>query len=185
MPESEHPNGVIEILGVDPGNNTGICVLTIDSYTFKIIKVDSWLLELDVLTNSKNDIVRLRFLSNVIKRILKRFDIKIMGVELAFMNIRFPKAGIKLAQYVTTIIQAIDQYNDRMPIYTLAPKLVKTSFTKNGTAEKDDMLEEIKKRDLDGILNIDSMSEHEIDAFAVASTVLEYYKKNPLIVITF
>ena len=185
MPESDYSNGTIEILGIDPGNSTGICVLTVDSYTFDIIKVDSWLIELDVLTNSKNDIVRLRFLSNIIKRILKRFNIRIMGVELAFMNIKFPKAGIKLAQYITTIIQTIDQYDKRMTVYTLAPKLVKTSFTKNGTAEKDDMLKEIKSRNLDDILDIESMSQHEIDAFAVANTVLEYYKRNPLMVVAF
>ena len=100
--------------------------------------------------------------------------------EDAFYNPGRPNAFLSLTMCITTLERALlDLYIedaillDQAVVYKFAPKLVKKSFSSDGTSDKTDMLTTLKTSNIkfNKKIIIDELVEHEIDAIAVGYTL--------------
>lgn len=164
----------IKIIGIDPGNNTGISIYTLSLPDFKIINIDSRLYQLDTFINPIDSIfynkmmMRCQILYNIVTSLLKEYDPVAIAYESAFLNAKYANAVIQLTQYTSTIEQAIFNYNTFIRIFKYPPKWIKKYVGAGGTADKDDML--INLSTLPELQNLQlpiNLSEHEIDAISI------------------
>lgn len=155
-----------KIIGIDPGNNLGTSILTIDSNN-SIVDIDSrtYSLDIDNKLLSLREIVTDIYLTN--RPIL-------VCVETVFMH-RFPKAVIMLSQFIACIDITLKELNRDVKILWYAPKYIK-SMVCNGDANKDDMRTTINNiEEITSIVskdNIERWTEHSIDATMIAYTGL-------------
>lgn len=170
----------ITVMGIDPGTNTGVSILTVDiSNDYKIINLMSFTFNLKQLSkNSEEFIDRLQELNKLVISLNKDFEPAAIGMEAAFINMKYPKAVTTLTQYTTTIEIALSNFDQQVKLYKYPPKLVKQRLG-NANADKEDMKENIKKiKELKPFIT-NEMTEHEIDATAIAYITVEEIKKFP------
>lgn len=174
------------IVGIDPGNNLGVSILTIEykNNNFNIINVDA---KTYVLDNYKLDITidkhisRLIYLKEIVKDICNTYNPLVVCLESAFMNSRFPKAVITLSQYVTTVELTIVETNNFIKVFKYAPKFIKSEVC-TGDADKKDMKKAISKiKELKNLMVLDSLTEHAIDATAMVYVGLKEIRRYPLL----
>lgn len=179
-------NDTFTVVGIDPGNNLGVSILTInyDQGKFKIVNVEA---KTYILDNYKLDTVldrhvsRLLYLKDIVTDICVRYQPLVVCLESAFMNSRFPKAVITLSTYVTTAELAIIEYSNFIKIFKYAPKYIKSEVC-TGDADKKDMKKAIKKiKELNTIMNVDELTEHAIDATAMAYVGVKEIRKLPIL----
>ena len=172
------------IIGIDPGNNFGISIFTIDSITKEIINIDTefYILEHYVSSYTNDKVIaKLEYIQIIVDYLIDRYEPVGIAFETAFMNIRFPKAVINLSQYVGTLERSIVIKNCFISIFKYAPKYIK-SVVSTGDAGKNDMLKAIKSvPELNNKITTDNLTEHEIDAIAIAYTMLKEIREFPLI----
>jgi Holliday junction resolvasome RuvABC endonuclease subunit len=177
---------IFNIIGIDPGNNLGVAIYSIDCENNKIVKINTFKKVLDNLNdiNSDKTIFRLTNLQKVIREIILEYKPVMVGIETAFLNKKYPLAVIQLSQYTAIIEMTILAINPFIKIGKFAPKKIKM-FSGSATANKDDMLELINGIvELQPYLNTTNLSEHEIDAVAIGYIVLNQIRENPLILLT-
>lgn len=170
------------ILGFDPGGNLGLAAMSIDVKTYEIISIETNTFILDKYLNNKNNVMmdRLVYLNSTVTSICNHYRPVAVGMESAFMNIRFATAVMQLSQYCGTIELSISSYNPFIKIFKYPPKYVKSASIGNGNANKEDMLKGIKKiPELNKHIN--TLGEHEIDAIAIAYIALLQIRNNPMI----
>lgn len=171
-------NNSLVILGIDPGNKTGISILYLDVKTLKITKIETKTIILDRFVDNDDLVYRLIFVKSVINDIYNFYKPNCLSMESAFLNSKYPKAVIQLSQYVGMIESAFLEIDPTFTIFKYPPMYIKSVCSGSGTANKDDMRIAIKKnKELSKLLNIDSMSEHEIDATFIAYTAIEEIRK--------
>ncbi len=175
-----------KIIGIDPGGNTGISVMTVDD-EFKIKDIEPYTLKLDDYAvhdkgNAKST-DRLVALDSLLTEILETETPIAMGMEIAFVNKRFPMSGLSLARYTAILDVVIRKTLPNSIVFRLPPKLIKSAVGAGGAAIKDDMYEnllsitEISKF----ILSNKDCDEHNVDATAIAYVVLKEIRKDPTI----
>jgi len=177
------------IMGIDPGaGNTGIAVYTIDDKTFDILKIENILIN---LTKSKYDIdndnllfQRLNRLYKICIKIFSNYDVFWIGIESAFLNRLRPAAYAPVVTSIYSIKKAfIDTYNTSN-IVEYPPMMVKHIVAEYGGATKDDMYMAVKGiKEINDLIDIDIISEHEVDALAMGYTLLTQIRKTPEILI--
>lgn len=94
----------IRILGIDPGTNTGICIMEITE-NLEIINIDTFTINLnnyilDTLSNFEKEADRLIALEEGLKEILEKYNPDLIGMENAFFNKKFPLSGLKLSSFL-------------------------------------------------------------------------------------
>lgn len=179
---------VIRILGVDPGNNLGIGVLTVDLDTSAILCVDTSIHVLDSYINPLSHdtmLDRCMVLGNIITEYMKCYNPLVVGLESSFMNVRFAKSVIQLSQYVMTIEMSVRKYDYWTRLFKYPPKMVKALVGAGGDAGKSDMLSNMKKiPEISNLVNLDLLTEHEIDALSIAYISYKEIIKNPYYLLT-
>ena len=183
---SIYNSDTFNVVGIDPGNNLGISILTVsyDEGRFKILNVEA---NTYILDNYKLDTVldrhvsRLIYLKDIVTNICRTHHPLVVCLESAFMNSRFPKAVITLSTYVTTAELAIIEYSNFIKVFKYAPKYIKSEIH-NGDADKKDMKKAISNiKELRSIMEIDKLTEHAIDATAMAYVGVKEIRKHPLL----
>lgn len=166
----------IYLLGIDPGTNLGLSIIELDSM-FNILSIKT------ITYIQKEPIMfkRLYNLSYYIHKILEAYQPVLVGMEAAFMHAKYPKAVIVLTEYITTIETTIRNFNSFTKIYKYPPKFVKSMFTSSGIANKEDMLYSLNNiLEIRDKIDLSNVTEHEVDATAIAYTALADLRKDYL-----
>lgn len=171
-------NSTYNIIGTDPGGHLGVSILTVDSNTLQILSVNSLTITLDRYVENDNMIDKLNFLHNIITNLYSIYVPVAVAMEVSFMNMKYPNAVMILTQYVSTIERAWNISNPYLKIYKYAPMYIKSVVSGTGKADKDDMRLAISKnKELKKLVNLKTMTEHEVDATGIAYTALLEIRK--------
>lgn len=172
------------IIAIDPGiTNCGINLSTKVKDKLKILKTiniagSRKLREQDEIDAAETYGERtgklLRIASAVKDLILENPQVNMIVLEAPFINMRRPLAFASLLEVLHTIKYTVALPN-QLKICVVEPKLVKKVFAGNGNAGKDMMREAMEKHVSKGKVilkdfTIEDLSEHEVDAGAVAYT---------------
>lgn len=172
------------IVAIDPGNNLGIAIFTINSTDMSIANIECKLYVLsdnvDMTIPSRRMANKLLYIGKICEYISNTYNPLILFTESAFINKRFPMAIMNLAPIMSMIQVGFLQVNPNIKIIQYPPKYVKKYIGAGGSADKDgmsrsiDIIPEIKQ-------HIDSklISEHEVDAIAIAYVGLCEIRKYP------
>lgn len=174
----------ITILGLDPGNNLGVSIVHVDSTTLNIVGIETktYVLEKYIPNNSENIMLdKWIVLENIIKYLSETYQPYVVGMEAAFLNLKFPKAIINLGSYTTIIEMSLNKYNRYVKLFKYAPKYVKKSVG-CGDADKLAMLNFMTSiPEIKNVVNLYGRTEHEVDATAIAYTALKEVRQYPYI----
>ena len=186
-----HPiDDIIKIISIDPGNNLGIAIYSLKSEPLEIIDIETRTLSLDRYIDkeqAKFEILsnKLQLLHSTMNELCEKHKPHALIIESSFLNIRFPAAVTQLSQYIAVIEFTFRRFDPFISILRYPPKYIKKLFTNNGSADKDDMLKGLKeKKDLCKLMDVDLLTEHEVDATAIGYIGIEYIKKNYSILIS-
>lgn len=167
------------IIGIDPGTNTGVSVLTIDN-DFNVLGLHTYCLQLPLTTFEQSRLYsKLDYLYYSMFNIMLLHRPFAIGVELPFQH-RFANAVIQLSQYLATIELAVMNTNPYVVNYRYAPKMVKRLIGATGNGDKLAIFKALSKKDeIKDLFNSRQRTEHEADATAIAYITLEDLKKYP------
>ena len=169
----------IKIIGIDPGNHIGLSVLYVNPKDLSINSIFTKTITLERLLDGKNMVDRLILLRSIISDIYYSFLPTSIAIETSFLNMRYPKAVIQLSQYVGVIELSFLEIDPTLKIFKYAPMYVKSVVSGKGIANKDDMAIAIKNNnELNKLINADLVTEHEVDATAIAYTSLLEFRNN-------
>jgi len=165
------------LLSIDPGiNNCGIVVLD-TSNQFTVVESilvknarkftdDEKTIEKEYGTRA----VKVDYILKAIRSLLLKYDIDTVVVEAPFYNALTPVAYGSLLEVIFALKYDII-VKGKYIFKLIEPLLVKKMFTSKGMAAKDLIKDFLIKKKEDGsiliAIDIDTLSEHEIDAIAV------------------
>lgn len=163
----------IKIIGIDPGNHLGLSILHINPINMKIDYIDTRTITLEKYSIQEELNFRLLLLQDIITDIYYNIRPNCVAMEAAFLNSRYPKAVVQLSQYTGMIECTFNSIDPTLPIIKYSPMYVKSIAGGTGKADKSDMLKAVSKnKELKSLINIEIMTEHEIDAVCIAYTAL-------------
>lgn len=167
------------IIGFDPGKNLGFSCITVKSDDFSIINIETRIYYLDDMIYTPHAMFnKLEYLNTIVNHILIEKRPVLVGMEQVFKH-RFANAVIQLAQYTSVIEYTVRSYDPYLRFFTYPPKLVKKLIGATGDADKNQMLRTINKiPDISPFIR-EGITEHEVDATAIAYITLEHFKKIP------
>ena len=186
-------DGIVRVIGIDPGSNTGVAIYTLNAETFKIISIVTHTITLECHIDTEagsKQIRKVMYLSSRIKLLIEQYNPIAIFSEDVFVNSRFPLAAIYLTQYLTAIEMAIKQYSG-IKFFKIAPKLIKKMYSGGGSSDKDDMLTatinhpELKNYLIRSDLRSEYYTEHEVDAVAIGYIGLSYIRENVFVLVSF
>lgn len=178
------------VLGIDPGlNHTGVSILDVDSTTHVVCAAVAFTLTNDKLVNESGldweshseRMIKIYKLRHALAHILSDYRPSIVGCEAPFYNRLRPMAYGALVEVVSHLQQTIIDHNPNIRHVLLAPMTVKKEIgakaVKNDTVQGKSIVKAAVQlnAELMGALQVPlvSLSEHAIDALAVAYTVLK------------
>ncbi|MDQ6990800.1 MAG: crossover junction endodeoxyribonuclease RuvC [Mariprofundaceae bacterium] len=170
------------LIGIDPGNNTGIAIYELDCNTKAVISIVTHTVVLDNLVTNRNEVLlnRNAILSSVCKKLSSTYTPIVLAMESAFLNSRFPKAVMQLSQYTSTVEQAFYGINSFIKIHRYPPKYIKKYIGAGGNADKDAMTLAVKALpEISARIDLDRVTEHEIDALAAGYIAVSYVRQYP------
>lgn len=175
------PFDSVSIVGIDPGTETlGLSIFTFDALSVELQKVAAYTFVGSKLPYYSDDIAalhgdryaRLRAHQLNLLRILQLVRPVAIVSESPFFNPRRPAAGAALVETIDCIRRAIYQYDQFRVLQLVDPSSVKNAVGAKGNAGKDDvkkaMLKLASSLPFDATTPFEYMSEHAIDAVAVA-----------------
>jgi len=182
-------HGTITIVGVDPGTNyTGVAIFTLELPTLKILNIDTKLLNVFGLENRNmvgTDLQeRLKMIYDQFLGILNTVEPFTVSIESPFMNRLRPAAVGSLSQCLWALELASFHHNKHLFVNKYPPSSVKNGVGAKGNADKDAMMLAILNHpEISSLINGNLISEHEIDAIAVAYIQLTNVRNNNIILL--
>lgn len=176
------------ILGIDPGTNTGISIINLNYEDLSINYIKTFTINLnnyidESLPKIYKDADKLLALESILMDLLIEYNPKILAMENAFFNKKFPLSGLILSSFVGVITMTVRKFNKKLKIYKLQPKYVKSNIAK-GDAFKDDMKLAVKNNEvLNKYINVEEESEHSIDATAIAYVLIKILNEYPYVLL--
>jgi Holliday junction resolvasome RuvABC endonuclease subunit len=180
----------INILAIDPGNNIGVAILTIDVTTFTIVNIETKLYVLENLVDYQDDnrnriLLKLSRIHSIVIELFNSYNPAAFAIETSFLNSRFPKAVIQLSQYVGMIEHSFYTCNPYIKLFRYMPKYIKKLVSGRGDADKDGMTVAIRSiPELITHITPELLSEHEVDALSIAYVMLQEIRRYPFILYT-
>lgn len=180
--------GILKVIGIDPGTeNLGFSVFSITP-NFEIINCD-----VKTIVASKNVLMsqwtediqgaryaRLNTLGEILySEFLYHTPISV-AVESPFYNPRRPAAFEALVQIFYVIRKSLEAYDNWREVYPIDPSSVKNAIGAHGAAGKVPVKEALLKvTDLNytGVIPLENLDEHSIDALAVGYTRIQRFKR--------
>ena len=179
---------MINLIGIDPStNHIGICILTLTSDEFIVKNIETIVLDVSK-TNSVCDInnnllYRLQLLTPKITKIMTKYSPVLVAMESPYIDRFRPASAIPLGQAVQAIEYGIISYNDNIPIGKYPPSTVKNIVGAKGGVDKIGILEAMRSVDeITNLCDIECITDHEVDAIAIAFCGLKDLKINPLLI---
>lgn len=167
------------IIGLDPGNHLGISVMTINPKDLSIVSIYTQTITLE--RHVTDESLKLMFLKNVVRDLYYVWKPSAISMEVSFLNMKYPKAVINLSQYVGVIDMSWRELDPWIKIYKYPPMRIKSVVSGSGKSDKDDMSVAVSKhKELKKLVNVSIMSEHEVDATAIAYTGLTELRENSI-----
>ena len=179
-------DNLFNIVSIDPGNNIGISIYTIDSLTYKVHSVKTHTVVLNIHVDKGPNALteRVHYLNTFFGELLEYHKPLVIVEEAAFLNNRFPKAVMQLSQYIAALDIAIYNYNRYAKVFKYPPKYVKRYIGAGGNADKDDMLKAVKKiPEINNNVKVDTITEHEVDALSIGYVFIQEMRLHPEILI--
>lgn len=173
------------IIAVDPGDNIGISIYTLNDINYNIVNITTTTITLSnrvSVDNKINSIMidRIHYLNKYFFKLLKEYKPLVVVSEAAFLNSRFPKAVMILSQYIASIELAIRKYNKNIKLIRYPPKFIKKKIGATGNADKNDMLKCVKTiKNIIKFIDVEQVSEHEIDSLAIGYVCIEELREYP------
>lgn len=171
------------IVGVDPGSRKlGLARLIVDIATKKILSVEACTLTTDrlmkdaVLDGLRSEkTIRMLTLEEHISKYMKSSMPSYVASESPFAGAH-PQAFGVLTEVLCVIRRAVRNYSLILDLKLYDPPSVKIAVGNKGNADKDQMKEAVIKLNLNyvGILPLELLDEHSIDAIAVAYSQYRY-----------
>lgn len=178
----------INLIAIDPGSNTGVSIFTLTVPDYEIINIDTFFIDLSYfeLDNGYESLKnKLLGLERSIIGIIDFYQPHLLAIEDTFVNYRFPKSAIYLSQYISTIELTVMRNNRLIKILKYPPKFIKKHFTGSGSADKDTMYVSAKDNtEITKFIDIDSITEHQIDSLAIGHLAITELRSDPLLLIT-
>lgn len=178
------------IVGIDPGTDTlGACIAEIElSGSFKMKVIDTITINgtehlkhnrgyMELSKIHGNKYARLKAIENALDKWFSKHKPHLVCSESPFMY-HSPHAFASLTEALTIIRISLSKYNDSMFLFLVPPQMAKAAIgslsdKKLGVRPAiEELLSDGVKYGLEisSYLDIDKMSEHELDAIAVAYT---------------
>ena len=177
------------LVGVDPGTNyTGVVAMEVSATTLEIVSIKPHLIDVHGLesTRHKDLQFRLFLILNSFRDILRYYSPMIVTLEYGFINRLRPAAYGPLSQVRAVLEQSVMLLNtfERnvgfMRVNGFAPSTIKNAVGSKGGADKVTIeaavgnIPEIAKH-----VDVNTLSEHEVDGIAIAYTQLKILRSNP------
>jgi Holliday junction resolvasome RuvABC endonuclease subunit len=179
----------INIIGIDPGTtNIGYCCISLNGYTNEVISTYAKTFRGDKLRQYNNNIehiygARMARLMAHKQNLINVFNEdmpSIIACESPFFHGARPTAYGPLVEVVQVIKESVLEYNNRIPLTMIEPRLAKKDI--GAGLKKEDMREAIIiKKDFFNITDeyISTLDEHSIDACSIAHSVyLKFFNLN-------
>lgn len=173
------------LMGIDPGlNHTGVAIFDIEYGTSRILRIEAFTLSNDKLDDRTGldteyipeRTIKLYKLKGAIKWALDMTGPCFVACEAPFYNRFMPMAYGALLEVVSTIHSAVLEWNSNVQFVTIPPlsvkKVVGTKAVKNDTVKGKNLVK-LSVQQIPEIMDvlttpIDGLTEHAIDAIAVA-----------------
>lgn len=170
-----------KLISIDPGVNfCGISVIDTSKDTFKVLetllvnnnrKLPPEYRNLETTLDSRTaKIVRI---CDIVRKYLEKYGAEKVVIESPFYNALTPPAFSSLLEVINTV-KYLAVYPKRVSVTMVDPKTVKMMFTTKGNANKELMREtladKISKKEVLMDIDLEGISEHEVDAIAIAYT---------------
>lgn len=166
------------VIGFDPGKNLGFSCIEVN-INFNIVNMETRIYYLDSKIYSPYSMFnKLEYLYRIIINLLIEKNPLLVGMEQVFKH-RFANAVIQLSQYTGTIEYAVRSFNPYLMFHTYPPKTVKKLIGATGEADKHKMLSTVSKIPEISKFIREDVTEHEVDAIAIAYITLMNFKKFP------
>jgi Holliday junction resolvasome RuvABC endonuclease subunit len=177
------------LISIDPGSNTlGFCLIEFSVVTYNIystqamtfvgdkMNCNQWFAEIHGARFSRIQQHR----ENLYRQFITYLPIAVVS-ESPFYSSRHPQAFEALLEVVAAIRQALFDYDPNMTLDLIDPPSAKKAVGAPGNAGKDDVHNAVLRlHDLNysGIVPLECLDEHSIDAIAVGySKILQYRKR--------
>lgn len=172
---------IVYIAGIDPGGNTGLSIIGLNPMTLSIESIETYVFVLDSYSTETNLVNRLETIDKIIYWLIEKYQPKMIGMESAFLNVRYPKAIITLSSYTTMLEYCINKYGIYTELIKYPPKYIKKIIC-SGDANKDDMMTGVGSiLEITNKMDVGSKTEHEIDATAIAYVVIQEIRNYPYV----
>lgn len=173
-------NSTFNIMGIDPGSrNVGVSIYNLNA-DLSINRVTTHNLNIDIENDNgihENILDRTKKLSTIIKMLYAIYTPSIVAMESSFINTSRMGAVIPLTKSIHTIESSIYEIDSYAKILSIPPGVIKKIFGSKQIGKDavsvalDKNLELVSK-----VVDRKNITEHEIDAIAIAYTLLEYIK---------
>lgn len=162
------------ILGIDPGSNDlGLCFMTIEAETGRIKLITTYNLNVNLLPTGdyyydNNRINKLIAFETYITNVLLQVNPNAVAIEAPFFNSASPQAYGSLKEIVCIIQMVAVKCNPVVNVMVIEPLLVKKYVNSNYKEGKEGVKRAVEGNPLLNIFLSPTISEHEIDAVAIA-----------------
>jgi len=178
-----------KIIGIDPSTNfIGVSIITINKELNAVKAIETTAIDISKTESfnplNNNLLYRLRKLTQLIYKVMEEHQPLAVGMESPFMNQLRPASALPLGQSVQAIQHGVFKYKPHMVVGMYPPSTVKNAVGAKGGGDKDAVLKAIQKiPELKSKMNFNLLTDHEVDATAIAYALLQDIRHNPLILI--
>ena len=174
-------------MAIDPGTNMGVSIISISVPDIKIIGISTSSIDLSIMTKPNelqdNLLLRTQVIQKMMREIMFMYRPRVLAMEAAFVNSRFPKSVMYLSQYIGAISLTVTEMDPFIKIFNYPPKKVKATVS-GGKANKDDMMAAVAKiTEITDCIDPTKLTEHEVDSLAIGYTYLKELRNNPVLLL--
>lgn len=170
------------IMGIDPGSRSvGVCIYNI-SPELELLKLYTYTLNIDSEVNEhqgihENILERTDKLESIIKYLYHIYSPMMVAMESSFINMSRMGAVIPLTKSIHSIESILYKIDKHIKVISMPPGVIKKVFNSKQVG-KDAVLDALGKHKhiIDKLDKKKIITEHEVDAIAIAHALLEYIK---------
>ena len=177
----------IRIIGCDPGTTyTGVAILELRLPDLEIVSIKTHLIDMYGITNPlmlNTDLQsRLNYLYGKFNMLLNYVNPFSVSIESPFINRFRPQAVVPLSQSLMALELAAMHHNPYLMITKYPPSTIKNAVGAKGGADKIGVLDALwKVEEVSKLINLNNITEHEVDGIAIAYTNLRLLRNNKVL----
>ena len=164
------------IMSVDPGTvNCGIVFWELDD-KLNIVNIYTYNIK---LSDNLDVFMRILELENIVKNMIVKYQPIWLAIEAGFINRFRPQAYGPISNTIFVIKKQVFEFN-QLPTFTeIPPKKVKQLIGATGSGDKDAVKKAVSKiKEITDKINLDTVTEHQIDALAIGYVFINELRNN-------